>query len=301
VCEKPITVNAAQAKILYQTAKERDLFLLDAVWTRFFPLSVQIREIIRSGEIGEVLRVLADTSMGEDVDDLWVNQKRRKVDLNLAGGALLESQFMNLFTLVETLRLLRADFPVGIYSITWIFQALYHTLPEDQRQPPNKILSHMVKYPKTWIDEDTTFVISFPTTTPTNKLDRTSHGVGMTAYPVASDPDQRGSAGPSVRIQGTKGEVQVYGMAFQPDRFKVIPLKQTDEAVSVREVSCPFPASGWGMFYEADEAARCLRDGRIESSTMPWDESILIMEVMDQIREQCDLWYPDSIESTRYA
>lgn len=91
VCEKPITVNAAQAKILYQTAKERSLFLLDAVWTRYFPLSVQIRGIIQSGEIGEILRVCADTSMGENVDDLWINQRRRKVDLNLAGGALLES------------------------------------------------------------------------------------------------------------------------------------------------------------------------------------------------------------------
>ncbi|KAI4787150.1 hypothetical protein E4T44_13718 [Aureobasidium sp. EXF-8845] len=90
VCEKPITVNAAQARILYQTAKDRNLFLLDAVWTRYFPLSVQIRDIIKSGEIGEVLRVIADTSMGENVDDLWVNQKRRKVNLDLAGGALLE-------------------------------------------------------------------------------------------------------------------------------------------------------------------------------------------------------------------
>ncbi|KAI4787125.1 hypothetical protein E4T44_13723 [Aureobasidium sp. EXF-8845] len=97
VCEKPITVNAAQARILYQTAKDRNLFLLDAVWTRYFPLSVQIRDIIKSGEIGEVLRVIADTSMGEDVDDLWVNQKRRKVNLDLAGGALLENDSWHLF------------------------------------------------------------------------------------------------------------------------------------------------------------------------------------------------------------
>lgn len=67
VCEKPITVNANQAKALYETAKTRGLFLLDAVWTRYFPLSVQIRELIKNGAIGEVLRVVADISMGEDV------------------------------------------------------------------------------------------------------------------------------------------------------------------------------------------------------------------------------------------
>jgi predicted dehydrogenase len=91
VCEKPITVNARQAKALYEVAKAKNLFLLDAVWTRYFPLSVQIRELIRKGEIGEVLRVIADTSMGEDTDNLWKVQKRRKVNMELAGGALLES------------------------------------------------------------------------------------------------------------------------------------------------------------------------------------------------------------------
>ena len=155
----------------------------------------------------------------------------------------------------------------------------------------------MVKYPATGVDEDTTFIISFPTTTPSG-LDRTSHGVGLTAFPLASDPDQRSSAGPSIRIQGTKGEIQVYGMAFQPERYRVIPLKVGDQPVTVREVACPFPAGGHGMYYEADEAARCLRDGKLESATMPWDESILIMEVMDKIRQQCDLVYPSAIEST---
>ncbi|THX27924.1 NAD(P)-binding protein [Aureobasidium pullulans] len=279
VCEKPITVNAAQVKLLYRTAKERNLFLLDAVWTRYFPLSVQIRNIISEGKIGEGLRVIADTSMGRDVDDLWLNQRRRKVNLDLAGGALLE---------------------IGIYSITWIFQSMYHTLPVHQRQPPSKIMSLMVKYPKTGVDEDTTFIISFPTTTPSGHSSRGSHGVGMTAFALASDSDNRGSAGATVRIQGTKGEVQVFGMAFQPDRYKVIPLQTGDQPVRVNEVSCPFPAGGHGMYYEADEAARCVRDGLLESDVMPWEESILIMEVMDQIREQCNLQYPESVESTRF-
>lgn len=97
VCEKPITVNASQAKSLYEIAKKKNLFLLDAVWTRYFPLSVQIRQMIQNGEIGEVLRVVADTSMGEDTDDLWYRQKRRKVNRDLAGGALLESKSFGFF------------------------------------------------------------------------------------------------------------------------------------------------------------------------------------------------------------
>ena len=89
LCEKAFTVNAAQAKILYETARQKNLFLMEAVWTRYFPLSVQVREIIRSGEIGEVLRTVADTSFGDDVEEKW-GTTHRMVNPDLAGGALLD-------------------------------------------------------------------------------------------------------------------------------------------------------------------------------------------------------------------
>ncbi|KAI5285396.1 D-xylose 1-dehydrogenase (NADP(+)), partial [Ascosphaera aggregata] len=61
LCEKAFTVNAEQTKIMIDEAKKRGLFLMEAVWTRFFPMSVQIRTMIQEGVIGEVLRVFADT------------------------------------------------------------------------------------------------------------------------------------------------------------------------------------------------------------------------------------------------
>ena len=57
LCEKALTVNAAQAKILYRTAREKNLFFMEAVWTRYFPLSIEIRKRIQDGELGECLRV----------------------------------------------------------------------------------------------------------------------------------------------------------------------------------------------------------------------------------------------------
>ncbi|KAH0847009.1 Trans-1,2-dihydrobenzene-1,2-diol dehydrogenase [Fonsecaea pedrosoi] len=275
VCEKPLTVNAAQAKVLYKTAKEKNLFLLDAVWTRFFPLSIQVRESIQKGEIGEVLRVMADTSFGIH-PDISLKETPRKLTYELAGGALLE---------------------IGIYSLTWVFQTLYHTLPRDQRKPPSSILSYMNKYEPTSVDQTTTVLLSFPTSTPSNLPNSSSHGIAMTAFAVATDPDHKNSAGPAIRIQGTRGEIQVYGPAFQPTRYRVIPAKQGGLAITIRDVELTFPANGHGMFYEADEAARCIRDGKLESETMPWDESILVMEVMDEVRKQGGLRYPDSIES----
>ena len=91
LCEKALTVNAAQTKILCETARKKNLFLMEAVWTRYFPLSVQVRQLIQKGEIGEVLRVTADTSFGDDVEEKW-GTKHRMVNPDLAGGCLLDCE-----------------------------------------------------------------------------------------------------------------------------------------------------------------------------------------------------------------
>lgn len=186
---------------------------------------------------------------------------------------------------------------VGIYSLTWVFQTLYHTLPRDQRKPPT-VSSQMTPYHLTGVDESTTILLSFPTSTPSNgPHPQQSHGVALTNIRVAADPDEKGSTGPSIRIQGTKGEIQVRGHPFRPESYRIIPKKGAGE---IREVQSVFPGKGHGMYWEADEAARCLRDGKLESEGLPWEESIVIMEVMDEVRKQGGLAYPQKIESTEY-
>lgn len=186
---------------------------------------------------------------------------------------------------------------MGIYSLTWVFQTLYHTLPKDQRKPPT-VTSQLTPYHLTGADEATTILLNFPTSTPSNgPHPRQSHGVAMTSIRVAGDPDEKGTTGPNIRVQGTKGEIQVFGNPFRPLRYRVIPKKGFGE---VRDVECGFPAQGHGMYWEADEVARCLRDGKLESEGLPWEESIVIMEVMDEVRRQGGLEYPKAIESTEY-
>jgi hypothetical protein len=121
----------------------------------------------------------------------------------------------------------------------------------------------------------------------------------MTNIRVAGDPDEEGTTGANIRIQGTLGEIQVFGNPFRPVRYRVIPKKGAGKG-EVRDVECEFPAGGHGMYWEADEVARCLRDGKLESEGMSWDESIAIMEVMDEVRRQGGLSYPEKIESVEY-
>ena len=113
LCEKAVTVNAAQAKALTEEAKKRKLSLMEAAWTRYFPLSFTIRDKIKSGSIGEVLRMSADLSTGEPPETY--DEGHRNVNKDLAGGALLD---------------------LGVYSLLWVFQAVYHTLPKEKRKPP---------------------------------------------------------------------------------------------------------------------------------------------------------------------
>lgn len=94
LCEKSFTVNAAQTKILCETAKKKNLFLMEAVWTRYFPLSIQVRDLIKDGSIGEVLRVVADNSFGDDVENTW-GTKHRMVNKDLAGGCLLDRKLFS--------------------------------------------------------------------------------------------------------------------------------------------------------------------------------------------------------------
>ncbi|ERF71457.1 hypothetical protein EPUS_06839 [Endocarpon pusillum Z07020] len=278
LCEKAFTVNADQARILYKTAKQKNLFLMEAVWTRYFPLSISIRKRITSGDLGEVLRVNADLSIGLPPEENFP-VSNRMINKDLAGGCLLD---------------------LGIYSLTWVFQTLYHTLPPNQRQPPKVKGVSMTPEPRTGADEMTTMLLEFPKSTPTSQT--TAHAIATTALRVDDDPDNLDSAGPAIRIQGTKGEIQVYGPAYRPSKYTYIPCRNRDKGEKGNpEVSeFEFPGEGQGMYWEADEAARCWRDGKLESEAMSWEESTVIMDVMDEVRRQGGLEYPSEIESTEY-
>jgi hypothetical protein len=58
----------------------------------------------------------------------------------------------------------------------------------------------------------------------------------------------------------------------------------------VEEIRRSDPGHGW--HHEAAEVGRCLRAGLLESPTMPLDESVAIMETLDEIRRQIGLRYP---------
>lgn len=157
---------------------------------------------------------------------------------------------------------------VGIYPLTWCFQTLYHTVPAAHRKPPSSVLAAVQKFPPTGTDEHTSMLLTFPAAPgPAGTSKHTAHGIALTNFRVATDPDGFNTARPAIRIQGTKGEVQVDGPAFRPTVWRFIQaeadrdpqvVKKGRNEEGVKEVVCEIP--GHGMFWEADECARCLRD-----------------------------------------
>ena len=89
--EKPATVNAKDFDELTACAKEHHVFLMEAVWTRFFPLMEVLRTCLDEGVIGQVRSLHSSFSFRSDP-----RQVPRLFDPNLAGGALLDTGVYNL-------------------------------------------------------------------------------------------------------------------------------------------------------------------------------------------------------------
>ncbi|SCU87292.1 LADA_0E03114g1_1 [Lachancea dasiensis] len=265
LCEKPFTINATQAKKLFELAESKNLFLMEAVWTRFFPLVYELQRLLFEEKIlGKVQRVFADASVPFGLNDL--PETHRMLNPDLGGGALLD---------------------LGIYALTWIFITCFED-PDNEGQLPI-VTSGMLKTKTTNVDESTNISLIFPA----------SHvaAVATTNMVVKTDPDR------VCLIQGEKGNIAVHWPPFHPDSFEINLYpdgtkeedKMTTKLLPPKLVNLPSP--GKGMFWEADECARCLRDGKIESSRVPHSYTLIVMELMDKVRKDNELSYSAAVEA----
>lgn len=136
-------MTASQARILVDIAKAKGLFLMEALWTRFLPVSIEITNIIARGDVGRVYRVFADNSLpmdpGDKSNSRW-QPEGRLLNPSLAGGVLLDS---------------------GVYSLSWVFMCLYHTLPEKERKAPRRVVGVVDKFKGTGVDEGSSVIVAF--------------------------------------------------------------------------------------------------------------------------------------------
>lgn len=86
LCEKPLCVNFKQCDALLKKAANKKLFLMEGIWSRFFPSYVFTRESIRNGVLGEIKKV--DVQFG--FENLIESEKvRYGPDAKITGGGTI--------------------------------------------------------------------------------------------------------------------------------------------------------------------------------------------------------------------
>jgi len=231
LCEKPFTINAAEARAVIDVARKNGLFCMEAMWPRFMPTLTKTRELLAEGAIGEVRQVHAHFGFRAT----W-HPKSRLLDLALGGGGLLD---------------------VGAYTVSMAHMVL---------GTPSKVVG-LARIGETGVDEDAGMVLAYET----GQIAVLSCAVRTTLVGEA-------------RIFGADGSIHL-------PRFwcggKIVLARQGEDAEEIAP-----EIVGGGFHYQVAEVARCLRAGKTESDIMPLDESVAIMNTMDQLRTQWGLKYP---------
>lgn len=126
LCEKPFAVNARQARRMIEAAQAKGVFLMEAMWTRFIPAIVKLRQLLLDGVIGQVRMLQADFGYRFDFDP-----KHRVFNLKLGGGALLD---------------------VGVYPVS-LASMIFGRQPE--------AIAGLADIGKTGVDEQSAFVLRY--------------------------------------------------------------------------------------------------------------------------------------------
>jgi predicted dehydrogenase len=231
--EKSFTVNAAQARAIRDAATANGVFAMEAMWTRFLPSMLRIRQIVTSGQIGEV-RTMEATHQ----QYLPYERAPRLHEPELGGGALLD---------------------LGIYPMSFF----HYILGKPDHISASATLTDL------GVDEiiATTFDYSSG-----------AKSVSLCGF-MAAGPN-------TATIVGSVGRIEIDRVWYNQTSFSV--LDRTGTLISRYEDKI----DSRGMHFQALEVEDCIRSGKLQSEVMSLDESIEIMEVMDEVRRQVGVRYP---------
>jgi predicted dehydrogenase len=231
--EKPFTVSAAETISLIEAARAQGTFLMEAMWTRFLPHIVRIRQILADGGLGDVRSVTAEHGQWFEEDPAF-----RLFAPDLGGGALLD---------------------LGIYPISFASMVL---------GTPSTITA-----------------VSEPAFTGVDAITSMIFGYGGGQQAILTTTLETATEN-NASINGTEARLEIDGTFYRPTTYRVVARDET-----IIEQYNEFH-EGHGLYHQAAEVGRCLREGLTESPSLPLSETLSIMQTMDKIRAQIGLVYP---------
>lgn len=248
LCEKAFTLNAKEAQEVLHAARQKDVYMHEAMWLRHRPLVQTLQRLLHTDKaIGDIFRSFTDFHM--DIDISALPSTSRYKDPALGAGSFLD---------------------IGLYSLTWAILALDAGSPGKSEKPDILAMQSF----REGIEVTSSVLLRYPSTGRQGIVTSTTninHGSGVFA-----------------RIDGSKGYIEVEGPApSMPLSFTVYtksPEAKRDSDYVGKKFD--FPAIGRGFMYEADNTALDFLAGRKESAVMPWSETVNVMEIMDEVRRQ---------------
>lgn len=255
LCEKPFTLNARETREVFDAAKEKGVFIAEAMWLRHRPLTLALQRMIhQENAIGEIFRAVSEFGSELDIPNMPLDKYYRQN--SLGAGSLLD---------------------MGIYSLTWVILGLDHGLAADREMP--KILAAQSHWED--VEVSTSAILHYPTG---------KQGIMTSTTKATGNPDLLariyGTTG-SIEVHGPCPSL--------PRAFTVYPSFVGDSGDSISRgqgKTYDFTAPGRGFQYQADNIALDVINGRKESSIIPHSETIRVMEIMDEIRRQGGTRYP---------
>jgi predicted dehydrogenase len=272
LCEKPFTVNAREAEEVIALARRKKVFLMEAMWTRFVPLMVKIRNLLASGSIGEITQLIADLGTNVPFDP-----KGQVFSVELGGGALLQK---------------------GIYLLSLASMVL---------GSPSIVKSLAIRG-ETGVDEHTGVLLGYSggqlASLVCSVRVHTLRGatiVGTGGYIRIHEPIICPSSLTLRRFperdwhhagmgNGRSSQLRQALVRYGKKNRLVRKIREQSSKLSewllygIHSENIYDPPRGEGLHYQVSEVNTCLREGRIESEVMPLTESLSIMAVADQIR-----------------
>jgi predicted dehydrogenase len=269
--EKPLAINADQAREVIEQARRAGRFCMEAMWMRFHPLIREVRAMVESAEPGSIRLLTAEFGYPTPFDP-----DNRFFDRRLAGGALLDR---------------------GVYLLSLARYLL---------GPPKEAVGRAMIGP-TGVDEQDSILLTFPgaaqavlTASLRSRLRNEAHVVGTEGRIRIHEPFYAPHRVSFTRLvervePGTQVVTQVAGWKRRIRRnplfrraFETIG-RPTLDRIRRNTRSLVHFGHGHGYQFEAAEVMRCLRAGLIESPLMPLDESLAILEATDDLRRSWNL------------
>lgn len=98
LCEKPFAINSRDSEEMIALARQKGLFLMDALWTKFHPHYLKMLHMVKDGALGDVKLVLSNFGY-----TITPGHSTRLLDPALGGGSILDIGIYNIFTTLDVL------------------------------------------------------------------------------------------------------------------------------------------------------------------------------------------------------